>query len=49
MIHHYGGEVAVKSAEEKSGSIKEPVIVVSDVHLGGEASNFREFWDFLTG
>jgi UDP-2,3-diacylglucosamine pyrophosphatase LpxH len=37
----------VKSAEETSGELKEPVIVVSDVHLGGEDSNFREFWNFL--
>lgn len=33
---------------EESGSIKEPVIVVSDVHLGGEKSNGEEFHDFLT-
>ena len=32
---------------EEKGEIREPVIVVSDVHLGGAESNFREFWDFL--
>lgn len=38
---------AVKSAEEDSGKIKEPVIIVSDVHLGGKGSNYPDFWDFL--
>lgn len=37
----------MKSAEENSGKIKEPVIVVSDVHLGGKGSNYQDFWDFL--
>ena len=42
--------MAVKSAEGNSGKINEPVIVVSDVHLGGKQSNnndFREFLDWL--
>jgi UDP-2,3-diacylglucosamine pyrophosphatase LpxH len=46
-----GGAVEMKSAEEEGGSIKEPVIVVSDVHLGGKESNawdFRDFLDWLT-
>jgi UDP-2,3-diacylglucosamine pyrophosphatase LpxH len=40
----------VKSAEGNRGKIKEPIIVVSDVHLGGKGSNdddFREFLDWL--
>lgn len=38
----------MKHAEEESGKLKEPVIVVSDVHLGGgEKSNAEEFYDFL--
>ena len=37
----------MKSAEEDSGKIKEPVIIVSDVHLGGKGSNYPDFWDFL--
>lgn len=37
----------MKSAEGNSGKIREPVIVVSDVHLGGEDSNYDDFRDFL--
>ena len=37
----------MRSEEGDSGKIKEPVIVVSDVHLGGERSKFPEFWYFL--
>lgn len=40
----------MKSAEGNRGKINEPVIVVSDVHLGGKQSNndnFREFLDWL--
>ena len=37
----------MKSAEGNSKNIKEPVIVVSDVHLGGKNSNAKDFRDFL--
>jgi len=37
----------VGNTEGNSGEIREPVIVVSDVHLGREDSNYRDFWDFL--
>ncbi len=42
-----GAGEAVQSAGEHSGRIKEPVIVVSDVHLGGKESNVTDFRDFL--
>jgi UDP-2,3-diacylglucosamine pyrophosphatase LpxH len=40
-------EMTVKNTEGTSGHIKEPVIVVSDVHLGGKSSNYEDFWGFL--
>ena len=33
--------------EGNNESVREPVIVVSDVHLGSESSNYGAFWDFL--
>jgi UDP-2,3-diacylglucosamine pyrophosphatase LpxH len=41
------GKAAVKSAEENSGTVKAPFVVVSDVHLGGEKSNDKDFRNFL--
>ena len=35
------------NTEGNSGEIREPVIVVSDVHLGGASSDYKAFWDFL--
>ena len=35
------------NTEGNSGEIREPVIVVSDVHLGGKSSDCNAFWDFL--
>ena len=37
----------VGNTEGNSGEIREPVIVVSDVHLGGASSDYKAFWDFL--
>lgn len=33
--------------EKNSGTVREPVIVVSDVHLGGDKSNDEDFGEFL--
>ena len=35
------------NTEGNSGKIREPVIVVSDVHLGGKSSHCEDFRDFL--
>lgn len=35
------------NTEGNSGKIREPVIVVSDVHLGGTSSHCKDFRDFL--
>ncbi len=35
------------NTEGNSGEIREPVIVVSDVHLGSESCNYKQFCDFL--
>jgi len=37
----------VGNTEGNSGEFREPVIVVSDVHLGGASSDYKAFWDFL--
>jgi UDP-2,3-diacylglucosamine pyrophosphatase LpxH len=37
----------VGNTEGNSGKIREPVIVVSDVHLGGKSSHCKDFRDFL--
>ena len=37
----------VGNTEGNSGEIREPVIVVSDVHLGGKSSHCKDFRDFL--
>ena len=35
------------NTEGNSGEFREPVIVVSDVHLGSESCNYKQFCDFL--
>lgn len=37
----------MEKTEEKMEELEEPVIIVSDVHLGGEKSNYLDFRDFL--
>lgn len=37
----------MEHGEGNNENVREPVIVVSDVHLGSTSSNYTDFWEFL--